>query len=189
MKDLYISRGYPPGTVIQWIKGSKENAYKNRLDWVTSKDTAGESERIWPLKSVMNPVWQKMNLGMVSEAMRRTAESICEEEQALIDNRFCEEFGSVYEGEYPFADSIFRWFGRLVASQKRPLNFGDKENKHNRALLNILGRHSKLALAGRSVDQQEEDELLTTLPKYTLEDYGFTVTRQLRDDPFLVREV
>ena len=137
----------------------------------------------------MNPVWQKMNLGQVSESMRRTAASICEEERALIDNRFREEFGSVYEGDYPFADSIWNWFGRLVASQKRPLNFGDKENKHNRSLLGVLGRHSKLALAGRSVDQREEDELLTNLPKYTLEDYGFTVTRRSRADPFLDREV
>jgi len=29
LKDLYISHRYPPATVIQWIKGSKENAYKN----------------------------------------------------------------------------------------------------------------------------------------------------------------
>src|SRR5882757_829182 len=60
LKDLYISRGYPPATVIQWIKGSKEVAYKNRLDWVISHSTVSESERIWPLKSVMNPVWQKL---------------------------------------------------------------------------------------------------------------------------------
>ena len=131
----------------------------------------------------MNPVWQKLNLGMVSESMRRTAESLCEEERALISTRHREMFGSTYEGGYPFADGIWNWFGRLVASQKRPLNFGDKENKHNRALLHILGRHSKLALAGRSVDQREEDELLTNLPKYTLEDYGFTVTRQSRKEP------
>src|SRR5258706_16208151 len=99
--------------------------------WVTSKNDAGESECIWPLKSVMNPVWQKLNLGMVSEAMRRSAETLCEEERALIDNRHCEMFGAAYEGDYPFADSIWKWFGQLVASQKHPLNFGDKENKHN----------------------------------------------------------
>jgi len=69
------------------------------------------------------------------------------------------------------------------------MNFGDKENKHNRSLLSISGRHSKLALGGRSVDQREEDELLTNLPRYTLEDYGFTVTRSSRADPFLHREV
>ena len=34
-------------------------------------------------------------------------------------------------------------------------------------------RHGKLALAGRSVDQREEDELMVQWPKYTLEDYGF----------------
>jgi len=189
LKDLYISRGYPPATVIQWIKGSKENVYKNRLDWVTSKTDAGESEHIWPLKSVMNPVWQKLNLGMVSEAMRRSAETICEEERSLIDTHHRNSFGVGYSGDYPFVDSIWKWFGWLVASQKRPLNFGDKENRHNHALLCILSRHSKLALAGRSVDQREEDELMTSLHKYTLEDYGFTVTHRSQDDPFSVREV
>jgi len=44
-------------------------------------------------------------------------------------------------GDYPFADSIWKWFGQLVASQKHPLNFSDKENKHNHALLCILGWH------------------------------------------------
>ena len=29
LKDLYISCGYPPATVIQWIKGSKEVVFKN----------------------------------------------------------------------------------------------------------------------------------------------------------------
>ena len=189
LKDLYISRGYPPVTVMQWIKGSKENVYKNRLDWVTSKNDTGESERIWPLKSVMNPVWQKLNLGMVSESMRKAAGLIFEEERAAFAVVRREAGLDGDGGDGPFALSIWNWFGWLVASQKRPLNFGDKENKHNRALLCILGRHSKLALAGRSVDQREEDELMTNLHKYTLEDYGFTVTRRSRDDPFLVREV
>ena len=91
------------------------------------------------LKSVMNPVWQKLNLGMVSESMCRTAESLCEEERALISTWHHKMFGPAYEGSYPFADGIWNWFGRLVASQKHLLNFGDKENKHNHALLHILG--------------------------------------------------
>jgi len=138
----------------------------------------------------MNPVWQKLNLGMVSEAMRSVADTICEEERDAWISR-CRETGDIELSniDLPFADSIQNWFGRFVASQKRPMNFGDKENKHNRSILHILGRHSKLALAGRSVDQREEDELLTNVPRYTLEDYGFTVTRQSRDDPFLHREV
>ena len=182
LKDLYISHGYPPATVIQWTKGSKEDAYKNRLDWVTKRYKPSESERIWPLKSEMNPVWQKLNLGLVSESMRKAASLIVEEERARWDEH-CRETGlDPSLGELPFAHGIWKWFGRLVASQKRPINFGDKENKHNRALLGILSRHGKLALAGRSVDQREEDELLTNWPKYTLEDYGFTVTRIPRDN-------
>ena len=82
LKDLYISRGYPPAMVIQWIKGSKEAVFKNRLDWVTNKNDISETERIWPLKSVMNPVWQKLYLGMVSESMCKAASLICEEERA-----------------------------------------------------------------------------------------------------------
>ena len=182
LKDLYISRGYPPAMVIQWTKGSKEDAYKNRLDWVTKHNKLSESERIWPLKSEMNPVWQKLNLGLVSESMRKAASLIVEEERSVWEER-CRETGiDPNIGDLPFAQSIWKWFGRLVASQKRPINFSDKENRHNRSLLGILGRHGKIALAGRSVDQREEDELMTNWPKYTLEDYGFTVTRLPRDN-------
>jgi hypothetical protein len=173
LKDLYISRGYPPATVIQWIKGSKDVAYKNRLDWKFESEL-DESVRIWPLKSVMNPVWQKLNLGMVSQAMRSAAAPIVEDERASVAQLYLRNELDPSTGDYPFADRLERWFGRLVASQKRPINFGDKENRHNRSLLGFLDRHSKLALAGRSVDQREEDELVTNVP-YTLEDYGFTV--------------
>ena len=123
----------------------------------------------------MNPVWQKLNLGMVSESMHKAAGLICEEERVAWVDR-CQETGLNIAQDYkgPFAQSIWKWLGRLVASQKRLLNFGNKENRHNRSLLGILGWHGKLALAGRSVDQQEEDELRANWPKYTLEDYGFT---------------
>ena len=164
--------------VIQWIKGSKENVYKNRLDWVTKHNELSEAVCIWPLKSEMNLVWQKLNLGMVSEAMCKTASLICEEERVAWVEHCCENgIEQFIDDEQLFAQSIWSWFGRLVASQKHPLNFGDKENKHNHALLGILGRHGMLTLAGRSVDQWEEDELLTQWPKYTLEDHGFTWER------------
>ena len=179
LKDLYISRSYPPETVINWIKSSKEVVYKNQLDWTFDNDV-GESERIWPLKSVMNLVWQKMNLGMVSEAMRSEAFTLCNEErQCQVDLAHDRGWGQAYVDE-SFEQDIRKWLGRLVASQKHLINFGDKENKHNCTLLGIQGRHSKLALAGRLVDQREEDELLKFIP-YTLEDYGFTVTKVLRD--------
>ena len=154
LKDLYISCGYPPATVIQWIKGSKEIAFKNQLDWVTKNKVLGEVERIWPLKSEMNPVWQKLNLGMVSKSMHKAAGLICEEEQvAWVDH--CWETGLDVAQDYEglFVQSIWKWLGRLVASQKCPLNFSDKENRHNHSLLGILGQHGKLALAGWSVDQ------------------------------------
>ena len=128
--------------------------FKNRLNWVTKNNTLGEVECIWPLKSEMNPVWQNLNLGMVSESMCKAAGLIYEEEWVAWLDRCQEtgiEVGQDYEG--PFAQSIWKWLGRLVASQKRPLNFGNKENRHNRSLLGIQGRHSMLALVGWSVDQ------------------------------------
>jgi len=127
----------------------------------------------------MNPVWQKLNLGMVTKAMHNAAGVICEEERMTWINHCCAssdaDIDPSYEG--PFAQSIWKWFGRLVTSQKCLLNLGDKENKHNCSLLGILGRHGKLALAGRSVDQREEDDIQIQWPKYTLEDYGFTWER------------
>jgi hypothetical protein len=163
LKDLYISRGYPPATVMNWIQSSKEIAYKNRLDW-TLDDEVEESARIWPLKSVMNPVWQKLNLGMVSEAMRRTATRFIDEERTEYVQHCLDNGYPVPSGDMPFAQRINRWMGRLVASQKCPINFGDKENRHNRSLLGILGKHAKFALAGKSVDQREEDELRALVP-------------------------
>src|SRR5258708_9297325 len=167
-------RGYPPATVIQWIQSSKEVAFQNRLDWVFDSDV-DQPERIWPLKSVMNPVWQKLNLGMGTESMRReSTRLVTDEENAYL--KMCRESGITPREGSTFANRLQVWLGRLVASSKRPINFGDKENKHNKALLGIQGRHAKITLAGRSVDQREEDDLMTNVP-YTLEDYGFTVTR------------
>src|SRR6267378_7998595 len=115
MKDLYISRGYPPATVIQWTKGSKEDAWKNRLNWITKHYKLSESDRIWPLKSEMNPVWQKLNLGMVSESMRKAAGLIVEEERADWEARCRETSTDPNIGDLPFAQSIQSWLGRLVA--------------------------------------------------------------------------
>jgi len=119
---------------------------------------------------------QKLNLGMVSESMHKAAGLICEEERAAFAV-ICRNAGLDGDGgDGPFVLGIQKWFGQLVASQKRLLNFGDKENKHNHSLLGILGQHGKLALAGWSVDQWEDNEVLALMPKYTLEDYGFTLT-------------
>jgi hypothetical protein len=161
LKDLYISRGYPPATVMNWIQSSKDIAYKNRLDWVPKASRSMEKpERIWPLKSVMNPIWQKLNLGMVNDVMRRSADRLMDEDR----DRWrihCAREGLWFDPseEHTLAPKFRNWFGRLVGSQKRPFNFGDKENRHNRALLGIQGKHAKFALGGRSVDQREEDEL------------------------------
>src|SRR5882757_4246286 len=79
-RPLHLAR-LPTGNSHPRIKGSKDIAYKNQLDWVTSHSNISESERIWPLKAVMNPVWQKLHLGMVSESMCSEILTLCEEER------------------------------------------------------------------------------------------------------------
>ena len=111
--------------------------------------------------------------------MRRAAAPIIDAEWSVVSQVYLRAGMDPSSGEYPFAHKFSNWFGRLVASQKRPMNFGDKENRHNRDLLLIQKKHSKLALTDRSVDQWEADESTPRVP-YTLEDYGFTVTSDRR---------
>jgi len=144
------------------------------LDW-NYKSELVESERIWPLKSVMNLVWQKLNFGMLSEFMRRAAAPIIDAEWSVVSQVYLRVGMDPSSGEYPFAHKFSNWFGWLVTSQKRLMNFSDKENRHNRDLLLIQKKHSKLALTDRSEDQWEADESTPCVP-YMLEDYGFTVT-------------
>ena len=65
LKDLYISRGYPPAVVKKWCKKAHDNAYKNQLDWKPSE--APEGGGIWPLRSTMNPVWDMLDFLSLSE--------------------------------------------------------------------------------------------------------------------------
>ena len=133
LKDLYVSRGYPPETVIAWIKKFKESAYKTRLDWKPPSE--GGDQAVWPLKSTMNPVWTKLSLINVTEAMRKAM-------QPSLDKEMEEYELSDSEDEYPLAFKFNKWFKRLVASQKRPRNMGDKENKHNKELLGRSEEHT-----------------------------------------------
>jgi len=144
------------------------------LDWNYDSELI-ESEHIWPLKSVMNLVWQKLNFGMLSEAMHRAATPIIDAEWSTVSQVYLQAGMDPSSGEYPFAHRFSNWFGWLVASQKCPMNFGDKENRHNHDLLLIQKKHSKLALTDRSQDQWEADKSTPHVP-YMLEDYGFTVT-------------
>jgi hypothetical protein len=149
LKDLYISRGYPPQTVIAWIAKFKVDAYKNRLSWNPEQD---EDARVWPLRSEMNPVWQNLNLSMVSEAMDKYIAGPEIDYRISIDD--------------DFSDRLSFWKKRLVASQKRPFNFGDKENKHNRSLLNISSNDSKFELSTRAAEVLTEDRITGTVQGY-----------------------
>ena len=114
---------------------------------------------------MMNPVWQKLNLGMVLEAMRLKALQIIKDERVEYAHHIVETYGAgmFIPDEMPFTSDFRMWFSCLVTSQKCTINFSDKENKHNHTLLGIQERHSKITLAGRSVDQREEDELRATV--------------------------
>jgi len=101
----------------------------------------------------MNPVWQKLNLGLVSESMCRTAVCFITDEDAEYKALCACEGVESLDHLSEFVLRFQNWFGRLVGSQKRLINFGDKENRHNRSLLGIQERHAKLALAGRLFDQ------------------------------------
>jgi hypothetical protein len=96
----------------------------------------------------MNPVWTKLSLHDVTESMRKAAQPFMLKDANEDD-----------EDDSSFAHRFNYWFKRMVASQKRPLNMGDKENKHNRELLNIKTVHSKFSVAGRSALQRHQDEI------------------------------
>ncbi len=147
LKDLYISRGYPPATVMAWIKKFKDSAYKTRLDWTFTSEEDGDIA-VWPLKSTMNPVWTKLSLHDTTEAMRKAAQPFMLKEAKEDD-----------DDDLPFSHKFNYWFKRMVASQKRTINFGDKENKHNRELLGIQTVNSKFSVAGRTALQRREDEI------------------------------
>jgi hypothetical protein len=154
LKDLYVSRGYPPVTVYAWIKKFKVSAYKTRLDVAPQSEGDGD-KAVWPLKSSMNPVWPKLSLSNVTDAMRKAAKPLMDAEIAHDDDSLEID----YEG-LSFTHRFNYWIKRLVASQKRPLNLGDKENKHNKDLLGIKAIHSKFALAGRSALLRHQDDII-----------------------------
>ena len=80
--------------------------------------------------------------------------------QPALDKELEEVELSDSEDEYPLAFKFNKWFKRLVASQKRPRNMGDKENKHNKELLGIKTIHSKFALGERSALSLWQDDIM-----------------------------
>lgn len=110
--DLYIERGYPAKVVLGWVKRFKSDAWIHRLREKTSgesnKDSKEESSGIFPLLSIMNPVWEYVVLSDVHDAMV----------EHLID--------------LMVNPTVIRMsMKRLVASLKRPRNLTDFSNAHN----------------------------------------------------------
>jgi hypothetical protein len=114
LQELYYSRAYPAKVVLGWTKRFKSDAWINRLTWAKKpQESSGESTpSIWPLKSLMNPVWASVSLPRVYDTVYEHLQK---------------------EGRDPqFLDSFMR---RMVASQARPSNLGDIANRHNRSVL------------------------------------------------------
>ncbi len=111
--ELYYSRGYPAKVILGWIKRFKREAWSNRLKSASRVDEP--QTKIWPLKSVMNPVWEDIVLSRVTDEMYSTM-------QRAVRCTIPDEV-------------ISTWMRRLVASQSKPTNLGDIANAHNRRIL------------------------------------------------------
>jgi len=122
LKDLYISRGYPPAVVKKWCTKAHDYAYKNRLDWKPSEALEGGS--VWPLRSTMNPVWEMLDFSSITEDIvsygLKTGQSSSE---------------------------IAKWRKRIVKALKRPQNMGDRENMYNRKLCQLTKEDTKIDLS------------------------------------------
>ena len=134
LKDLYISRGYPPAVVIKWCKKAHDNAYKNRLEWKPSS-VKEEGSRIWPLRSTMNPVWDMLDFSSLSDEIVN--------------------YG-LRTGQSPL--EIAFWRKRIVKALKRPINMGDKENLYNRKLCLLTKEDTKISLSLQGVTHHSDSE-------------------------------
>ena len=134
LKDLYISRGYPPLVVKKWCKKAHDNAYLRRLEWKPSEDTEGGA--VWPLRSTMNPVWDMLDLSSIGEEIAG--------------------YG-LRTGQSPLA--IAKWRKRIVKALKRPMNMGDKENIYNRKICGLTKEDTKIDLGLQVLDVSSGSEL------------------------------
>ena len=139
LKDLYISRGYPPLVVKKWCKKAHDNAYKNRLDWKPSE--ASEGGGVWPLRSTMNPVWDMLDFSSLSEEIANYGLKV---------------------GQSPL--EIAFWRKRIVKALKRPVNLGDRENLFNRKMCQLTKEDTKMPLGLQGlVDHSDSDMSLEVL--------------------------
>src|SRR6201982_792785 len=138
LKDLYISRGYPPLVVAKWCKKAHDYAYKNRLDWKPSE--APEGGGVWPLRSTMNPVWDMLDFSSLSEEIAayglKTGQS---------------------------STDIAKWRKRIVKALKRPPNMGDRENQFNHKLCQLTKEDTKINLGLQELVHPSDSSSLEVL--------------------------
>jgi hypothetical protein len=138
LKDLYISRGYPPLVIKKWCKKAHDYAYQNRLDW-KPQEALGEG-RVWPLRSTMNPVWDMLDFSSISEEISAYGLRV---------------------GESP--SNIAKWRKRIVKALKRPQNMGDRENQYNRKLCQLTKEDTKINLGLQGLMSPSDSSSLEVL--------------------------
>ena len=139
LKDLYISRGYPPLVVKKWCKKAHDNTYKNRLNWKPSE--APEGGGVWPLRSTMNPIWDTLDFSSLSEEIANYGLKV---------------------GQSPL--EIAFWRKRIVKALKKPVNLGDRENMFNRKMCQLTKEDTKMPLGLQGlVDHSDSDMSLEVL--------------------------
>jgi hypothetical protein len=117
LQELYFNRAYPAKVVLGWTKRFRSDAWSHRLTWAKKPEitsgTSNDGPGLWPLKSLMNPVWAVVSLPRIYDIIYEHLQ------QEGRDAQFLEQF-----------------MRRIVASQARPSNLGDIANGHNRRVLN-----------------------------------------------------
>jgi hypothetical protein len=140
LRDLYTLRSYPLQVIAQWTKSFTGDAYKNHLQWDLSSNDDQDDDGIWPLKSTMNPVWQKLKFASFSKV--------------LVDHMLS---AGLPEGQ------VHYWSKHIITSLKHPFNMGDKENKFNRHMCSIMKQDTLLKINGRTLDNTDSDDSLEVL--------------------------
>jgi hypothetical protein len=121
LANLYYARGYPAKWVLACNKRYSSDAWRARLKETNAKQDAG---LVWPLVSEMNPAWIHVSLGHVRDEIIKI----------LIAKTIPPDF---------LAGSM----GRMVGALRRPRNLGDKTNAHNKEVLGINSKMSKILLS------------------------------------------
>jgi len=114
LEQLYLSRSYPEKVIYGWCKRFRAQAYSNRLI-LSSRVEIDKPEEfgVWPLKSLINPVWDSVVVSKVHDAFIDTLALHMQLNPGIVEG----------------------FSRRMVASLRRPVNLGDVANAHNKSVI------------------------------------------------------